>query len=248
VALAVHNDLAAQQLLTIAAQRMPNAVFVHRALGEALRRRGRRAEALARYWRALALDPGNAESYVDVAETLMGMKPLGGNDEAACACFERALQIDSACANAHAGLGHIHLRAERLEAAEASYRAAILIDEYCPAHANSLGAALYRQKRFPAAAEAYRQALTRHPRSPEIYLNLGNALRESGDPERAEQCYRHALRLRPLYPQALHQLVNLRSAGETDPAALRCYQHAIATKAGPVDWASIEVTPAPGVM
>ena len=241
IALSVRNDPAAERLLSIAAQRMPKAAYAHRALGEALTRLGRWGAALDRYWKALALDPQNAASYVDVAEALVAMKPSGGNDEVASACFERALRMDASLATAHAGLGHVHLRAERPAEAETAYRAAIAIDAYCAAYHNALGAALSRQQRHAAAADAYRHALTLHPRSPEIYLNLGNASRALGKGERAEACYRRALHLRPDYPRAMHQLVELMSESEENASAMESYRQVVAAPPGPVDWMSVEL-------
>jgi tetratricopeptide (TPR) repeat protein len=234
VALAVRNHPAALRLLTIAAQRLPRSVFVHRALAEALMRKRQTAAALACCWRALALDPRNVASYVDVAQALIAVKPLGGNDELAAACFRRALQLDPLCAAAHAGLGHLSLRAGKLEAAVDEYRAAILGEQHRAAYHNFLGAALYSSQQYTAAADAFRHALTLQPGSPEIYLNLGNALRALGDP-RAEECYRQALRLRPMYPRALHQLVNLLSQDAANPSAMECYRQALATEPGPVE-------------
>ena len=241
IALAVRNHVAAERLLSIAAERMPKAAFAHRALGEALTRRGRWGAALDSYWQALKVDPQNAAAYVDVAEALIAMKPGGGNDAQAAACFEQALRVDASCATAHAGLGHIHLRGDRPAAAEEAYRAAIAFDEYCAGYYNSLGASLFRQQRFAPAADAYRHALTLQPRSPEVYLNLGTALRELGDRERAEACYRRALHLRPEYARALHQLVNLLGDQEENAAAMESYREVVAAEPGPVDWASMEV-------
>jgi protein O-GlcNAc transferase len=241
IALAVKNHLAAERLLSIAAERMPKAAFAHRALGEALTRLGRWGAALDSYWRALKTDPQNAGSYVDVAEALIAMKPDGGNDEQAAACFRQALRVDASLASAHAGLGHIHLRRERPAAAEESYRAAIAFDEYCAGYHNALGASLFRQQRYSVAADAYRHALTLQPRSPEIYLNLGNALRALGDRDRAEACYRRALHLRPQYPRAMHQLVTLMSEGEENASALQCYREVAAAEPGLVNWARAEV-------
>ena len=77
VALSVQNNAAAERLLSIAAGRMPKATYAHRALAEAFSRLGRWGAALDSYWRALALDPRNAGSYVDVAEALVAMKSAG---------------------------------------------------------------------------------------------------------------------------------------------------------------------------
>ncbi len=242
IALAVHNDTAALGLLHVASKRMPKSAQVHHAYGEALHRAGRLGGALESYWRALSLDACNASAYVKVAQMLIAMKPAGGNDRAAAECLRKALQFDPSCTAAHAGLGHIHLRAGRASDAEAAYRSAISVEPQNASGYNSLGLALYQQQRFGAAADAYRGALTLRPRSPEIFLNLGNALRDLGDSRRAEECYRRAILLRPGFTAALQSLASLLcEQGETGPAAA-CFRQLLAVEATPAGWCDLGET------
>ncbi len=123
IALSVKNYAAAELLLTLAARQMPDAPHAHKALGDALVRRGRAGQALASYWRALALDPQNASAYVDLGETLVAMKSNGGNRDRATACFARALLLDASCTAAYAGLGCGRVDFERKPVSLAGKRA-----------------------------------------------------------------------------------------------------------------------------
>jgi tetratricopeptide (TPR) repeat protein len=129
IALTVQNDSAAERLLTFAAQRMPKAAHVHRALGEARSRGGQHGPALESYWRALALDPLNAASYTNVGEALMAVKPDGGNSALATACFARALLLDAACPRAHDGLRELRSGSVRQRVAKRLQTASL---EVCP--------------------------------------------------------------------------------------------------------------------
>ncbi len=144
--------------------------------GEALRRQGRTAEALAHHGQALAWLPGFGGVHFNLGLTLQA---LGRLSEAADAYGEAArLMPDLAAAPCNQG---VLLRAlGRLEAAEAALLDALARDgALMPAWLN-LGAVLQAAGWSDRAAACFHNALALRPDSAEAHANLGVALKEAG--------------------------------------------------------------------
>ncbi len=89
------------------------------------------------------------------------------------AAFRRALQLSPDIAEAHANLGLLLERANRLDEAEAHQRQAIEIDPRHPLLMQNFGALLIRRKNFKEAESVCRQALLLSPQSAAAWTNLG---------------------------------------------------------------------------
>ncbi|MCW2243329.1 O-linked N-acetylglucosamine transferase, SPINDLY family protein [Azospirillum canadense] len=144
--------------------------------GEALRRQGRVAEALAHHHRALAWLPGFGGVHFNLGLTLQA---LGRLSEAVDAYGEAArLMPDLAAALCNQG---VLLRAlGQLEAADVALRDALARDRaLMPAWLN-LGAVLQAAGRSDRVAACFRNALALRPDLAEAHANLGIALKEAG--------------------------------------------------------------------
>nr|WP_209763706.1 glycosyltransferase family 41 protein [Azospirillum rugosum] len=144
--------------------------------GEALRRQGKPAEALAHHRRALAWLPGFGGVHFNLGLTLQA---LGRLDEAADA-YGAAARLMPSFAAAPCNQGVLLRALGRLDAAEAALRDALARDgTLMPAWLN-LGAVLQAAGRSELAAAGFRNALALRPDLAEAHANLGIALKEAG--------------------------------------------------------------------
>jgi tetratricopeptide (TPR) repeat protein len=169
---------------------------MHRSLAEALLRAGRTAAALHCYWRILALEPSSALAFVHVGDTLVTIKPEGGNDAAAASCYQRALILNPECGPAHLGLGLIQQRNGDTATAERGIRAAIAVDSRVSSFHAALANLLLEQKQYASASDSYRRAIALQPASPVLLDKLGDSLGHMGQKQRAQACYDRASELR----------------------------------------------------
>jgi tetratricopeptide (TPR) repeat protein len=190
------NQHVAVQLLRAAVHARPEAAHMHRSLAEALLRAGRTAAALHCYWRILAIEPANPLAFVDVGDTLVTIKPEGGNDTAAASCYRRALVLNPQCGTAHLGLGLIQQRNGDTVNAESGMRAAIAMDGRVSRFHAALATLLLEQEQYASAADSYRRAIALQPASPVLLDKLGDALGHMGQKLRAQACYDRAVELR----------------------------------------------------
>ena len=144
--------------------------------GEALRRRGRLAEAEAHHRRALAWLPGFGGVHFNLGLTLQA---LGRLDEAADS-YGEAARLMPRLASAPCNRGVLLRALGRLDEAEAALRDALARDAaLMPAWLN-LGSVLQAGGRLDGAAACYRNALALRPDLAEAHANLGVALKEAG--------------------------------------------------------------------
>jgi tetratricopeptide (TPR) repeat protein len=226
------------EALETAARLLPEDAEAQTNLGNALRARGRLAEAADHHRCALALNRNYAEAHNNLGSVLkdsgdleaaeasyrqaIALKPefalahhnLGitlralGRPEAAVGAHRRALALVPDFADAHAQLGSALRDLGRREGAVASYRRALVME---PEHAEALlhmADLLLALGRPESAAQHYERALVRSPAAAEVHGNLGHALREMGQLEAAHAAYRRALELRPESAEAHNNLGN----------------------------------------
>ena len=196
-------------------------------LGAALLEQGRRAEAMTRFDRALAIDPDYREAHVDLGNALLD----AGHADEAIAHYRQVLALDPAHANAALGLGNGLLAAGRTDEAIVAYRQAVnSAPDSALAH-NNLGNALLRNGQVEEATAEYRRALAADPRFALAHNNLGNAL--SRTPEHSGEAidhYRRALELDPNYAEAHYNLgIALFQSGQVAEAT-RHYLTALALR------------------
>jgi tetratricopeptide (TPR) repeat protein/serine/threonine protein kinase len=161
-------------------------------LGEALRRKGDLAGAIAAHRQAIALSPAYAAAHNNLGAALRAK----GDQAGAIAAYRQAIRLEKNYPDAHFNLGVALQTKGRLEEAIAAYRQAIrLRKEDAQAH-NNLGNALADLGRLEEAIVAYRQAICFKKDDALAYYNLGNAFRQKGRLEEAITAYRQAIRLK----------------------------------------------------
>ena len=126
--------------------------------------------------------------------------------------FERALELDTANAEATNYMGLIAERQGDLEEARRLYQQALALDaEHVPAVLN-LASVLMNTGELRAAEELFRRAVTLAPDSYEAYNGLGIALGRQGRNDEAEVAFRRAFEIDPSLDAARD---NLRALGKT---------------------------------
>lgn len=165
-------------------------------------------------WKAVQVDPGFLDAYLNLGQVY---QHLGRNDDAA-ACFQKALEIDPANAEArtlldaltpHAPLtegSHTMSVQDALEyasrehregnydQAEAIYQAILQAE---PGNADALhllGIIRAQQSRFDEAIDLIRQAIASNP-LPGYYTNLAMVYQNNGNASEAEACQAKAKEL-----------------------------------------------------
>lgn len=106
------------------AEAYPEAIVAHNNLGRALTADGRRAEAIASFQRAVAVDPGYAHAQYNLGAVLMQENRLEEAEQA----FRASLQSEPSFAQGWSDLGNCLLRQRRIEEAIAAYDQALEVD------------------------------------------------------------------------------------------------------------------------
>ena len=204
---AVRNNSQAETIWREILRVEPNNGKAYNNLGNALRRQGKLAEALAAHQKALQLNHNDAEAYVGIGNVLNAQ----GKPEEALAYHKKALQLNPKLAIAYNGLGNALYNQEKLEEAVAAYQKAIELDPKFAIAYYNLGIALYDQKKLDGAVAAYQKAIELDPKYATAYNNLGNALRDQKKLDAAISNYKKALSLPEdtlVSPTTAHTLAN----------------------------------------
>jgi tetratricopeptide (TPR) repeat protein len=197
----------------------------HCKLGDSLKDRGKIADAIASYERAIATNPDYVDGYRAIAQIYMRQNDpdavntiyeradahnselLQSKDcnalgvawmfkfnalpseeklaidnclDSAIACFERAIQIDPAYADAHCNLGNAFIRKDRIKDAIISYKEAIDIDPNFAQPYFNLGILLNNIDKSEEAIACFQSAIELVPDWVEAHQYLGKLLaRES---------------------------------------------------------------------
>jgi predicted O-linked N-acetylglucosamine transferase (SPINDLY family) len=185
---------------TTAIRHDPSQAAFHVNLGEAHRRRGDVAQAIACNRRALQLDPRGAHA------NLGQLYAQQGDARAAVECYRALVRLSPDDPWASSLLGQALVSLGRFDDAETWFRrAADLAPDDARAHYN-LAAVLQAQSRWEEAAGRYQAALQRNPEHFEAHNNLGTVLQKLGATDEAEQHYRRALGIDPNSVAALNNL------------------------------------------
>ena len=174
------------------------AAHIEHNQGFHLHRHNRLAEAEPFYHRAVGLDPGFKEAWMNLGLVLLAR---GGLNEA-LSCQRQALHLDPDSADAQNNLGMVHYAQGNIAEAENCFRSAVRLR---PDHANAtlnLGSTRQILNHVEEADELFRRALSLGVDPARAKSNLSLALMEQVRPEEAERCCREALALRPDYPEA----------------------------------------------
>ena len=149
----------AEKLALNLTEKFPTHPFGWKVLGAIFNQTNRLSEGLHVCQKSVLLEPENAETHNNLANTLQKL----GRLEEAEATYRQAITLKSNYAEAHNNLGNTLRDLDRLEDAEASYRKAIALKiNYAEAH-NNLANTLQKLGRLEEAEASYRR---------EIRLNL----------------------------------------------------------------------------
>jgi tetratricopeptide (TPR) repeat protein len=183
---------AAVDLLERAIRVNPNVAATHSLLAAAFHPLGRRAEALASYDRAVALQP-DPEAFFNRGVVLAEL----GRPGEAVASYQRAISLKPRYPEACYNLG-VALRAcGRPEEALASFDRVIELDGGLPFPHNNRGQTLAELGRFAEAVASYDRAIALNPGDADLHHNRAIALERQGAPADALASYERAIAMRP---------------------------------------------------
>jgi tetratricopeptide (TPR) repeat protein len=166
----------------------------HTSLGTLEATRGRDAEAVAAYRKALALDP----TYVQAALNLADLYRAVAREDEAERTLRAGLKRSPQSAPVHHALGLALVRQKRTDAALAELATAAKLAPEEPRFAYVYGVALYDTGKRGEAMKVLQSALARHPYDREILFALATYERAAGDAARARE---RARLLRELEPE-----------------------------------------------
>ncbi|MBD2444840.1 tetratricopeptide repeat protein [Dolichospermum sp. FACHB-1091] len=220
---AVGNNSQAETIWREILRVEPNNGKAYNNLGNALRRQGKLAEALAAHQKALQINHNDAEAYVGIGNVLNAQ----GKPEEALAYHKKALQLNPKLAIAYNGLGNALSDQKKLDEAVAAYQKAIELDPKYAIAYNGLGNALSDQKKLDEAVAAYQKAIELDPKYATAYYNLGIALYDQKKLDEAVAAFQKAIELDPKYAIAYNNLGNALYDQKKLDEAVAAYQKAI---------------------
>ena len=181
----------------------PGHPFGWKVLGAVFSVTGRFEASLTPMRAAIALRPDDAETFKNIAISLVKLRRSVEGEEAC----RNAIRLAPGYAQAHLNLGNALIDLGRMTEAEASYREAVRLQPgYAEAHGN-LGNALKFLGRFTQAEASYREAIRLNPGDAHAHNNLGDVFKDLCRLTEAEAYYRKAIDLKPNYPEARSNLL-----------------------------------------
>jgi Flp pilus assembly protein TadD len=163
-----------------------------------LHRHNRMMEAEPYYQRAVTLDPGFKEAWMNLGLAILAQ----GRPDEALNCQRQALRLDPDSADAQNNLGMVHYANGHIAEAQNCFRAAVRLRSD---HANAtlnLGSTRQIFDHVDEAEGLFRRALVLGADPVRANSNLSLALMEQGRPEDAELACREALAIQPHNPEA----------------------------------------------
>ncbi|MHC4622870.1 MAG: tetratricopeptide repeat protein [Planctomycetota bacterium] len=191
---------------------------LHYVLGGSLADRGRTAEAMDSYERAIRLRPDYLDAHRNLGVLLVEQSKL----KEAAAHYDKALRVIGEDAGLREGLGLALFEQGKINAAMEQYHKAIEIEpERASAHDN-LGRAFFSRGRLSDAYEHFSRAVQLNPDDPTPHNNIGTLLAAQGRLREAIEHYETSLRLRRSQAWTLCNLASaFASLGEFAKAAER---------------------------
>jgi tetratricopeptide (TPR) repeat protein len=187
---------------------------------------GRIDDAVARYKRALALKPDNADVHNNLGVALAAK----GRLDDAVVRYRRAVSLNPDHAAAHGNLGVALAAKGRIADAVTHYERALLLSPGQAGIHYNLGIALAAQGKTDEAAAQYRHAIALKPDYADAHNNLGNWYAAQGKSDDAVLHFRRAIAINPDHAEAHNNLGNIfLEKGEFD-GAMAHYDRAIAIK------------------
>jgi protein O-mannosyl-transferase len=170
----------------------------HNNLGVALRRAGRRPDAIAHFEEALRLRPQYAEAQTNIGEELLAAGRL--ND--AIQHIAEALRLDPNLPEAHINLGSVRNKQDRPDLAEDEYRTALQLKPSSPEAQDGLGVVLAETNRLEEALTHALAAIALDPNDADSHYNLGRLYGLTARTDQAIEQFRETVRLEPANAEA----------------------------------------------
>lgn len=193
-------------------------------LGTALHEAGRNDEAIARYERAIALQPDYAPAYNNLGVTLRAQ----GRVDEAIAAYERGLALQADYPDLHYNLANALLEQNRADEAAAHLRRSLAGQPASAASHNNLGMALAAKGQYVEAAAQFRAAVAADPTSALAHRNLGNVLATLGRGDEARGALERAVALDPTDAAAPYDLGSLLLEAGRPAEAARHFEASLA--------------------
>jgi Flp pilus assembly protein TadD len=159
--------------------------------GNALGDDGKDEEAIAKYQKAIELDPKYAYAYNNWGISLR----IEGKHEEAIAKYQKAIELDPKYAEPYVSWGVALDSKGKHEEAIAKYQKAIKLDPKSALAYNNWGVALCGEEKCEEAIAKYQKAIDLDPKYALAYRNWGLALRGQGKEKEAEEKSAEADRL-----------------------------------------------------
>jgi tetratricopeptide (TPR) repeat protein len=142
-------------------------------------------------------------------------------------CYDKALEMDSGCAEAWTNRGNALETLGNIEEALVCYRKALVINPRSDEILTNIGFVLDGLGKYQEAIECIEKALEINPRNELVWNNKGNVLKNLGKYQDAIGCYNQALEINPRYENAWLGIgIALYNLGKLQEAIV-CYDKAL---------------------
>jgi len=212
-----------------------NNFMAHCNFGSAILEKGKTAEALDHFNKAVRLQPDHALFYLNRGSAYDEL----GRYQDACADFTKAIFLEPDYAEAHYNRGNTYAKLKQYQAAIENYNEAIRIrPDYAKAYSNR-GNAYAELGQYHNALKDYNMALHLAPGNAETYYNRGNISYITGRYRNAVHDYNESLRHNPNDAKAYYNrgnaygklgqfdeaITNYNKAIDLDPDYVKAYHN-----------------------
>jgi tetratricopeptide (TPR) repeat protein len=180
-------------------------------------------EAIAKYQKAIELDPKDTDPYSGWGTVLSRQRKY---DEA-IAKYQKAIELDPKDAYPYNGWGNVLLNLKKYDEAVAKYQKAIEIDPKDTDPYNGWGNALRDQKKYDEAVAKYQKAIELDPKDAYPYNGWGNVLYDQKKYDEALAKYQKAIELDPKFAVPYNGWGNVLLNQKKYDEAIAKYQKAI---------------------
>ena len=191
--------------------------------GNAIDRHEHAEEAIAKYQKAIELDPKFAAAYTNWGYVLEEQKKY---DEA-IAKYQKTIELDPKYAPAYGNWGSALVQQNKYGEAIAKYQKATELDPKFAIAYTAWGFVLYEQNKYDEAIVKYQKAIELDPKYALAYNYWGNALDEQKKYDEAIAKYQKATKLDPTYARAYTNWGNVLDEQKKYDEAIAKYQKAI---------------------
>jgi len=171
-------------------------------LGLALVQKGQVDEGIARYQKALEINPAFPEAHNNLGLALVQK----GQVDDGMVHYQKALEINPNNAEAYYNLGLALVQKGQMDEGIAQYQKALGINPAFSEALNNLGLALVQKGQADEAISQYQKALGINPNYADAHYNLGIVLIQKGQVDEAIAQFQKALEINPNYAKAHNNL------------------------------------------